>query len=34
MARNTAWSREELILALDVYVRHGTLYARHPSFVK
>jgi hypothetical protein len=31
MPRNPPWSREELILALDTYLRHGLLDKRHPE---
>src|SRR3954470_3492229 len=34
MARNPAWDREELILALDTYVRHGLLHKAHPEVLE
>ena len=34
MTRNPTWSREELILALDLYLRGGFLDDRHPDVVE
>jgi 5-methylcytosine-specific restriction enzyme A len=33
MARNPKWTREELILALDLYVDHGILEETHPKVI-
>lgn len=34
MTRNPTWSREELILALDLYLRGGFLDDRHPDVIE
>jgi hypothetical protein len=33
LARNPTWSRDELILAMDLYVRNGWLDDRHPEVI-
>ena len=30
MPRNPPWSRDELVLAVDAYLRHGALHKDHP----
>lgn len=32
--RNPAWTRDELILAMDLYVRHGLLDDSHPEVIE
>ncbi len=33
MPRNRPWSREELILALDLYFKIGASYKTHPDVI-
>jgi 5-methylcytosine-specific restriction enzyme A len=33
-SRNPKWARDELILALDLYLRHGLLDDRHPEVIE
>ena len=34
MARNPTWARDELIIALDLYLQHGQLDDHHPEVLK